>query len=472
VARICHRGWIPYEHMFDRLMTEDMATWFGAADRRHTELAWELAGSGREAQPDSSMSPEVGGLEPGMVLAATLSAVELEALSGHDRVTALAAYQRMASHYQAQVYAAMASVADAVSEVMEGDGEADMELVEAACASEIRAALRLTRRAADSELAVARDFQTRLPEVWQALATGRIDRRRANLIVHRTDHLAADQARLVAGQALERAPELTTGQLTALLRRLAVEADPADAVVRYESAVDGRRVVLDAGVDGTAHLYLMDLPPDRAARIRHRLDIAARSLKTAGEMRTMDQLRADVVLDLLDPTDDGRSQGPGRHGKARGSVVLTVDLSTLAGLAESAGDLGGYGPVIADIARQVTGDSVGGEWRFAVTDSESRPIHSGVTRRRPTAADRRTVETMYPRCVFPGCRVPSSQCDLDHTTPWAVGGETSVQNTAPVCRRDHVVRHLAGWTYRRTELGDHEWLSPLGHRYTNKARSP
>ncbi|MDR9450708.1 MAG: hypothetical protein RI637_05755, partial [Acidimicrobiia bacterium] len=265
---------------------------------------------------------------------------------------------------------------------------------------------------------------------------------------------------------LERAPELTTGQLTALLRKLGIEADPEDSKYRYQTAVEERRVVLESGIDGTAHLFLLDLPPDRAARIRDRIDAAARRLRTKTETRTMDQLRADVALDLLDPEAGQRSRS------GRGALVMTVDLATLAGLADFSGDLGGYGPVIADVARQVAETSQHDEWRFLLTDSEGRPLHVGLTRRRPTSTQRRLVETLYPTCVFPGCRVPASRCDLDHITPWAESGRTSVAELAPGCRHDHVLRHRAGWTYCRNGDGDHEWTSPLGHRYVKQARSP
>jgi hypothetical protein len=181
----------------------------------------------------------------------------------------------------------------------------------------------------------------------------------------------------------------------------------------------------------------------------------------------MDQLRADVVLDILDPM-----RGHDAPRSSQGTIVMTVDLATLAGLAESAGDLGGYGPVIADIARQVADTAREGEWRFVVTDSERRSLHTGLTRRRPTAAARRMVEALYPTCVFPGCRVPASQCDLDHTTPWARCRRTCVDDLAPLCRHHHMLRHRSGWRYRRTERGEHEWVSPLGHRYITRARSP
>ena len=130
------------------------------------------------------------------------------------------------------------------------------------------------------------------------------------------------------------APRLTTGQLRARLRKLCLEADPEDAVRRYDEAV-------------------------------------------AAETRTMDQLRADVLIDLL----------TGRNVTGRGGVVdIHVDLATLAKLSEAPGDLAGYGPVIADIARQVADEQERSEWRFLVTDpGTGEPVHAGITRRRPTA---------------------------------------------------------------------------------------
>ena len=430
-------------------------------------LAWELTRAAWESGPEPDLPGGLADLEPGIMLAAALSAIDVGSLSGHDRVVVMAAHQRMASHYQAQLYASMASVADAVTEALAEEGETDAALLEDAASSEIRAALRLTRRAADAELAISRDYQLRVPAVWEALASGRIDRRRANLICHRTAHLPESQAREVARLALERASDLTTGQLTAHLKRLAVEADPDEAKHRYEHAVEERRVVLESSDEGTAHLHLLDLPPDRAGRIRNRIDAAARTLRSLQETRTMDQLRADVVLDLLDPP----ARRP-RSGSGRGAMVMTVDLATLARLADAPGDLAGFGPVIADIARQVAAASHGDQWRFVVTDPEGRPVHAGITRRRPTKPDRRLVEAMYPTCVFPGCRIPSAQCDLDHATPWAEGGPTAPDNLRPVCRHDHVLRHRGGWRSRRLASGDHEWTSPLGHSYLTRARAP
>jgi hypothetical protein len=176
----------------------------------------------------------------------------------------------------------------------------------------------------------------------------------------------------------------------------------------------------------------------------------------------MDQIRADVLMDLL--------QGQHRGRDKQGSVNIHVDLTTLAGLDEHPGELGGYGPVIADIARQVAKGQPDTEWRYTIMNDEGQVISNGTTRRRPNAQLERQVEAESPTCVFPGCRMPASGCDIDHNQPWAEGGPTESENLAPLCRHDHVVRHH-GWQIEQIRPGSYQWISPLGHTYRVQSRS-
>ena len=223
---------------------------------------------------------------------------------------------------------------------------------------------------------------------------------------------------------------------------------------------------MDPTVDGTAHLYGLDLPPDRVQGVMRRINDLAQSLKTADEGRTLDQIRADVFLDLLDGKHLGRSRG-------RGTVDIHVDLTTLARLADDPGELAGYGPVIADIARQIAEDSPRAEWRWTLTHPDTgQVIDNGTTRRRPTAAQRRHLQARNRHCVFPGCRMPAIDCDLDHRQQWAHGGPTKVANLAPLCRHHHNLRHHSGWNHQALPNGDHLWTSRLGHTYTTSGLPP
>jgi hypothetical protein len=186
----------------------------------------------------------------------------------------------------------------------------------------------------------------RLPRVAAALENGVIDLPRARVIAHGTSHLTEVDARSVVDKVIDHATRLTTGQLAARVRKLCMTVEPEEAQTRYQHAVEARMLVREATVDGTAHLMVLDAPPNRTGEAFARIDHIAKSLRIPGETRTMDQLRADVALDLLTGRADYKTTG-------KGTVTLHADLDTLAELAENPGELAGYGPVVADIVRQV-----------------------------------------------------------------------------------------------------------------------
>jgi Domain of unknown function (DUF222) len=410
---------------------------------------------------DVSIPVGLDEMAPGPVLAAFLSTIDLSSLSGHDRVVVLRAYQRMASHFEAGLNEAMASIADYMLELDE-----DLEVANEATELELRTALRLTRRAAAKRLELAQDIHRRLPAVGAALARGDIDVRRAWVLCNGTVHLDTATAREVIDSVIGEAPRLTTGQLGAHLRRLCIEVDPEDAKRRYEEALDERHVVMDSTESGTGNLMILDVAADRAAMASAHIDALARSLRTKGEVRTMDQLRADVAIDLLCGVVTGKAS-------SRGSVTMHVDLTTLAELDDMAGELGGFGPVIADIARQVAKRQKSSQWNWILTHPESGMVlDTGTTRRRPTAAQQRRIRALNPTCVFPGCRMPAEQCDIDHRHPYAKGGPTTVGNLDVMCRHEHDRYPRFGWKRFRLPDGDYLWISRLGHRYTTSGRPP
>ncbi len=413
-----------------------------------------------------SLPPGVGTLPPGPQLASVLADVDIREVSGHDRVVVLAAWERMRAWATAQSYDAMAAIAEALHDDS-GCHDPSQEAQgwdEEAAAAEIRVALRLTRRTADYHLAFAHRLCGR-PAVLASLRQGSIDVARARVLLDETGHLPERAAMAVIDEVVGDAGTKTTTQLRRRLRKLCLTADPDDARARYDHSVADRRVVTEREAAGTANLLGLDLPPDRVQQALAHVNQLARSLRRDGETRTMDQLRADVLLDLL--------AGHGAPDAGRGTVTLHADLATLAGLAELPGDLGGYGPIVADLARQVAGRHPDVPWRYAVTDPDTgRLIATGTTRRRPRAPQRRFVELRDPTCIFPGCVTPSTGCDLDHRIPWADGGPTDADNLAPLDRPDHVLRHRAGWTWQPHGDTDYLWTSRLGHRYTTSGQPP
>jgi hypothetical protein len=294
-----------------------------------------------------------------------------------------------------------------------------------------------------------------------------------------TSMLPAPCARRVVDQILPEAPGLTTGQLAYRLRGLVVEADPAAAAKDYEAGVAQRKVARGLNADGTAYLAGCNLPPDQTAAADERLDALARAAKQAGDDRPMDQIRADIYLALL----AGTYSGPGPTDR-RGVIELTCDLPTLLGLADHTAELAGWGPVIADIARQIAAHSrteADVIWRYSITNPLTGGLaHHGTTRKRPTQPrrDPRRAPTDTQRafviardrtCRGPGCRVPAHRTEIDHIHDHAGGGPTQIHNLDCKCSACHDLKD-AGWTVHRNRLNDVTWTSPLGHTYTVPAQ--
>jgi hypothetical protein len=278
-------------------------------------------------------------MAPGPELAALLSTVDRSALGPAGQVSLACARARLLAHVQGELLADIATVADA------GDNP-DF------AADEIGFALHWTRSAAGQQVSLAVDVTGRLPQVHAALLAGVIDLPRVRVIADLTASLdPAITARVVA-QILPVAAGLTTGELRARLRRLIICVDPEAAQVRQELAASTRRVVCYPESDGTAALLASGLPAERAKAAANRIDQLARAAKQAGDGRTMDQLRADLYLDLLDGSFTGKP--------VDARIEVTVPLATLLELAEAPGELAGYGPLVADIARHLVENPASG----------------------------------------------------------------------------------------------------------------
>jgi hypothetical protein len=404
----------------------------------------------------------LAGMSPGSELAVKLDELDRYALSNHDRVELLKARARLRSHIDAELMADMVAVLDA--EAMALESELPVEEVHEAAAAEIQAALHLTRRAAERRLDFASTLVTDYPQVWKILQAGLIDLPRAGVIVDQTSHLDSETRDKVVEVALERAPSQTTGLLAARIRRLAIWVDPDTARERYQQGLEERRVVSDANDDGTANLIGLQLSATETQTAMRKINRIAQQLKSVGDPRNIDQIRADVFLDLIRGHDQ-------QTGPDRAVVDIQVDLTTLLELDDKPGEIPGWGPVISDIARQTVDGQRDSEWRYTVTDENGNLVDNGTTRRRPTTRQRRTVQSRAPTCVFPGCRMPALDCDIDHNQPWAEHGQTEEDNLGPLCRRHHVIRHH-GWTIIQTQPGIYQLTSPLGQTYTSQPRSP
>src|SRR5690606_40568564 len=115
---------------------------------------------------------------------------------------------------------------------------------------------------------------------------------------------------VVVDRVLPDAPDRPTAQWRRRSRRLIMAADPDSAARRYQEAVTRRRFEHGAEHDGTVLLAGRWLPSDRAAAAAARIRAIADWIKHAGDPRSLEQIRADTLLDLLQvlpvPGPDGQ----------------------------------------------------------------------------------------------------------------------------------------------------------------------
>jgi hypothetical protein len=168
------------------------------------------------------------------------------------------------------------------------------------------------------------------------------------------------------------------------------------------------------------------------------------------------QRLADALVDLI----TGRTQAT----RPATEVVLTIDYDTLIGLADRPADLAGYGPIPADIARDLAEDAT---WRRLVTDPVTgHALDYGNTVYRTPAPLARFLRARHPRCVFPGCTRRAAACQLDHTKPFDAGGATAASNEAPLCVRHHRLKtHAEGWHLDQHHDGSLTWTTPGWRHY-------
>ncbi|NUT35802.1 MAG: DUF222 domain-containing protein [Hamadaea sp.] len=384
-------------------------------------------------------------------LAVALAACDLSQVDGGARIDALVAAGRLASWAQSMLLCAMAAVADRSPDDFAGD--------------EVAFSLHLTRRGAETQVALARDLRDRLPAVLAALAEGRIDVVRARVFSDVLTPAADPIARHLVEKLLPKAEGWTAGQLRARLLKELLAADPDAAATRYRRSVAERRVYLGGNDDTTANLSAIFLPPQRAAAAYERVDAIARGLKKNGDQRTLDQLRADVFCDLLSGVAI-----PGAPIDRQGVIELLVPLETLTGQAQTPGHLNGYGPVVADIARQVAAaqaaqgvrgadDALAAARVMRPADTDTPSAGSPADDASPTPTTRSPADGAGPRLgVYDGGTLPTTAATagLDTAPAYATQWRYRVYDT------DDGRLLYTGLTYLRPRTGSLPENHPTG----------
>lgn len=298
-----------------------------------------------------------------------------------------------------------------------------------------------------------------------ALEKGGICASRASVIVEQSRTLPDEAVLAFEAEILTVAEDLNGPRLTARCRRLREKLHPGSLTARRVKAEPDRCVVFEPDRDGMAW-FSAYLPAEQALALHTTVDAVARTLRSGDEPRTLPQLRADVLADML-----LGAGGPSGTRSPAARIVVTVPVFALMGLTDEPAELEGYGPIPADAARRLAGDAT--SWMRLLTHPYTGAVLGlDRTRYRPSEDLRTWVQLRQKTCSFYGCGRPAGRCDLDHLVSWADGGSTGADNLYPVCRRHHMLKHRTGWTPTPDPDGGLSWLSPGGRTYTTPPEPP
>lgn len=403
----------------------------------------------------------------------------------HGRVTALVddlvATRRKIAALQAREARLLAYGVDlALERAAElGSSRSGSDLGIREIAAELGAAMRISDRTMQNRMGEASTLVGRFAGTHAAFERGEIDTAHVRVIVDAGAGISDDTARAeYENLVLEIAHHESPNRLRMAARAIAASIDPDSPTRLKRLATDARTVRIQDLDDGLARL-IDDLPAPLAYAIHDRLTQTARHVRDthvavpgdeqnpaepAPDDRTMDQLRADVLTDLL------LTATPTAHGDAdvttriAGRVQVSIPLRSLAGATDEPGILAGYGPVDPALIRDLAGRAPG--WDRVFTDADTG-LPVAVDRYRPDAALKRYLSARDEHCRFPGCRRPAHTCDIDHTIDAARGGPTDPCNLAHFCKRHHTLKHDTAWTAKQLPGGILEWTSPTGRTYTD-----
>ncbi len=345
-------------------------------------------------------------------------------------------------------------------------GETDNWAVDTtkAVAGQVAAGLKISQGRADTKVRYARAMRERLPKVAAVFQSGDIDFEAFSTIVYRTDLiedpdvLAAVDAKVAA--KVTRWPSMSRVRLSHKVDAIVIRAD-ADAVRRRKEVQAERQVWIGGEHDGLCSIEGRVRATDAQA-VDQRLSALAATV-CPYDPRTRDQRRADALGALaagatrlacecrrLDCTAAGR--------KPSSPVVIHVvaEQATLSGHSDSPGCLLGAEDLIAaELLREL-----------ALTAKQVPLIHPGYgppeSQHTPSKALADFVRARDLTCRWPGCDVPATRCDLDHTTPYAEGGPTHAGNIKCYCRTHHLLKTFWGWTEQQLADGTLILTSPAG----------
>jgi len=336
---------------------------------------------------------------------------------------------------------------------------------------ELAAVLGWTTLAAKQLMADAVELKHRLPRLWDLVGDLTVPVALARHVAQHTTDLCPDAAREADKLICTEPMRVSRVQVERLVDQVRLYFDPDRAVAEEQAALAARRVELRPGRTPATTEIQMSLDTLHAQAFDKTVADVAEALRRLGDCDDLDVRRARAVGVLADPQSalDLLTDGavPSRRPA---SAVLFLHLSDAAVVGASGTDTAAW-PVTEERLGAATSELIR-QWLADATVILRPVLHldraDAVDAHDPPEWMATLVRLRDGHCVFPGCQVPSSRCDLDHIEAYVAPegggppGQTHPGNLAPLCRHHHRAKTHGEWSYRRLPDGDYRWTTPTG----------
>jgi hypothetical protein len=325
-------------------------------------------------------------------------------------------------------------------------------------------------------LGLARVVRTELPHTWAAWRAGRVTEWRATVVARETaclslEHrLAIDELLAADHDAFE---AMSERQVISQAQTEAARLDAAAVTARRRKAESERRVSIRPAPDTMVWLTAL-LPVAAGVAAFAALTRNAESAVAQGDPRTKGQVMADELVRraLGSQSSDGDDETT-CSGRSTRSVDLNLVMSheALLGTSDDEARLAGFGPIPAELAREIVANALGrGEevWlrrlyaspttgELVAMDSRARLFPAGLAR---------LIKLRDQFCRSPWCDAPIRH--VDHVIRHEADGPTSATNGQGLCEACNYAKEAPRWRARPGPGGTVTTTTPTGHSTTTR----